>query len=180
MNATSTTLPAAPSAPYWHGGPAETSERTLGHDPESRAFWSGRIARRCASQMRDLAAAMPDSAPRASERRACLLARAAEIDAGQFSPIHNFRVFVPYYRKTPKGRRTQKILSYPCRGCFLYTFDEAWLLMESFSAKRGGEFTGELSCWAEGRNQNLALDYIYDGIAEPNREVAGESEREAS
>lgn len=157
---------------YWQGGPAETSERTPGE------FWDARTARRCACQMRELADAMPDDAPDAARRRACLRERADQIDAGQYNPAHHFRVFVPYYRETPKGRRVLRELSYPCRGRLLYTFDEAWLLMEAFAAKRGWEDCHPLDTRAEGRGQNMALSYIYDGIAEPCREVSPGHDRE--
>ena len=156
-----TTLTSSSPRNYWHGGPAETYLRGMG--PEY-------IAKNCAAQMRELAAALPDNAPDAERRRACLLARAAEIDEGKYHPVHHFEVFVPFYRKSGlKGLVTRRELSYPCRGFRLYTFDEAWLLLEAFASKEG--YDCDDSCWAEGRGQNMDLDCIYDGIADPCRAV---------
>lgn len=160
-------MPRHAGDPYWHGGPAEGYLRSF--DP-------GRTARDCAHQMRKLADAMPDDAPEAEMRRERLRARAAEIDAGQFNPAHHFRVMVPHWHDTPKGKRGQSV-SYPCRGCYLYTFDEAWLLMEAFAAQRGWSDGHAMECWAEGRGQNLTLGIIYDGIADPMREVPAGPER---
>jgi hypothetical protein len=160
---------------YWRGGPAETSERTLDRDGDT--FWAKRTARRCARQMRELAAALPDDAPKAEQRRACLLTRAAEIEAGQSNPVHHFRVAVPFERVAPSGRKSKRVMTYPCSGCLLYTFDEAWLLMETFAARSYAAGT-ECDVWAEGRGQNFTLDIIYDGIADPMREVSPGPSRE--
>jgi hypothetical protein len=162
-------MPRHDGPPYWRGGPAETYLRGMGPDY---------IARNCAAQMRELADAMPKDAPQFLRRRACLRARAAEIDAGQYNSTRHFRVIVPHYHETPSGRKTLRQVSYPCRGCFLYTFDEAWLLMEAFAAKRGWSDGHRMEVYAEGRGQNMALGYIYDGIAEPCREVPEGEERE--
>lgn len=124
--------------------------------------------REVAHELRHVASLIPDSLPRAEDRKVALRQRAADIDAGQHNPTRHFTVFIPVMRK---GKR--KAVTLPCSGFSLYTFDEAWLILETYAARRGWgtEAHAAMDCWAEGRGQNMALDYIYDGIAEPMREV---------
>ncbi len=124
-------------------------------------------AARVANALRSMARSMPDDAPEAERRRECLRARAAEIDAGQYNATPHFRVIVPDGREGKEGRA----VAYPCRGCRLYTFDEAWLVMEGIAARRGWSDGHPWDTSAEGRGQNLTLGIIYDGIAEPMRDV---------
>ncbi len=127
-----------------------------------------------ANELRHIAAAIPTDAPRAAERNTCLIARAYDIDQGRHNPARHYRVIVPGYAprlSTKRGRaRALRRVSYPCTGCALYTFDEAWTLLEAFAAKRGLT-DDELTPWAEGTGQRFDLGIVYDGIAEPMRGV---------
>lgn len=131
-------------------------------------------AAECANELRHIASAMPDTAERAAERKTCLIARAYDIDHGQHNPMRHFRVIVPGYSARlstkPNHKPTLRRISYPCTGCALYTFDEALILLETFAAKRGLR-DDELTPWADGRGQRFDLGIVYDGIAEPMREV---------
>ncbi len=139
----------------------------------------GLTARECANEFRYIARLMPASADADGRRRKALRARAAAIDAGQFIAARHFRVMVPAWRGArgrPGGKVAIMVLSYPCRGGQLYTFDEAWIFLEGQAARHAWPLPAgdrELECWAEGANQNMDLGIIYDGIAEPTREVPG-------
>lgn len=129
--------------------------------------------REIANEMRYIASLIPLDSYRADDRRFALTARAADIDAGQIQMRRHFRIMIPNGLK-PKRRGAYPIVTLPCRGRSLYTFDEAWLILEAYAARRGFAANGEnpdadaaLECWAEGDNQNLDLGILYDGIAEP-------------
>ncbi len=124
-----------------------------------------------ANEMRYIASLMPDDAPEAVMRRVALRSRAEEINAGRVNTIKHFHVIVPYWKTSPKGNKVLRAISYPCNGCQLYSFDEAWIMMEIFAAKRGWSDGHEMEAYAEGSNQNLSLGILYDGIAEPMKDV---------
>lgn len=149
-------MPRHDGVPYYHGD----SRISSGHATPSQ--W--------ANEFRYIADLMPDDAPDAIRRRECLRNRAAAIEAGQVRTERHFRVIVPAIRETPAGRATLRNVSYPCSGCSLYSFDEAWILMEVFAAKRGWSDGADMDTYAEGLGQNLTLGILYDGIADPMAE----------
>jgi len=122
-----------------------------------------------ANEMRYIASVIPADSFRADDRKVALNQRAADIDAGQINERRHFTVVIPIERKKVKGRWIEA-LTLPCSGCRPYTFDEAWLILETYAAKRGwGEEAGVLDCYATGERQNMDLGILYDGIAEPMR-----------
>ncbi len=132
-------------------------------------------AREVANEMRFIASRIPVDSYRASERKESLTQRAAQIDAGQISMKRHFTIFIPNGLK-PKRRGEYPAVTLPCRGHPPYTFDEAWLVLETYAARRGLSDGGQnatvdsaLECWAEGDGQNMDLGCLYDGIVEPMR-----------
>lgn len=128
--------------------------------------------REVANEMRHIASVIPLDSFRADDRRFALTARAADIDAGQVNQRRHFTVVIPCERRKVKGRWIDAV-TLPCSDYPLYTFDEAWLILEAYAARRGwGEAEANGSskdCYATGEGQNMDLGIIYDGIAEPMR-----------
>ncbi len=146
----------------------------LGHPRVSSGYMT---PREIANEMRHIASLIPLDSYRADDRRLALTARAADIDAGQIQMRRHFRVMIPNGLK-PKRNGAYPVITLPCRGCSLYTFDEAWLILEAYAARRGFAGNGEnpdadaaLECWAEGDNQNIDLGILYDGMAEPMKDA---------
>jgi hypothetical protein len=146
------------NAPYYRGNPAISS----GHMTPAQV----------ANEMRYIAKVIPADSFRAEDRKAALIQRAADIDAGQVNQRRHFTVVIPIERKKVKGRWVEA-LTLPCSGCLPYTFDEAWLILEVYAAKRGWrqtEYDGAIDdCYATGERQNMDLGILYDGIADPMR-----------
>ncbi len=120
-----------------------------------------------ANEMRHIASVIPLDSFRADDRSFALTARASDIDAGLVNPKRDFRVLVDNVGVS-KPRKT-RVVAYPYDGRPLFTFDEAWLMLEVFAARRGWVTDTKMDAWAEGETQRFDLGIVYDGIADPMR-----------